>query len=146
MTNRQFFAKLVYYARQINFSCGTSSLSGEPTSRCKKFICLAFYKMLAVIRTGGKQYLVQPGDKIKIEKLEKKEGEAFAFSDVLLVEKNKKLEIGAPKAKAEVEAKVLRHGKGEKMIVFKYKPKKRYSKKIGHRQPYTEVEIAGIKN
>jgi len=102
--------------------------------------------MLAVIRTGGKQYLVQPGDKIKIEKLEKKEGEAFAFSDVLLVEKNKKLEIGAPKAKAEVEAKVLRHGKGEKMIVFKYKPKKRYSKKIGHRQPYTEVEIAGIKN
>jgi len=101
--------------------------------------------MLAVIRTGGKQYLVQPGDKIKVEKLDKKEGETISFSDVLLVEKNKKTEIGAPVVKAEVEAKVLSHGKGDKVIVFKYKPKKRESRKIGHRQPYTEVEILGIK-
>ncbi|MEK7080559.1 MAG: 50S ribosomal protein L21 [Patescibacteria group bacterium] len=101
--------------------------------------------MLAVIKTGGKQYLVKPGDKIKIEKLEKKQGEKFSFTDVLLVEKNKKLEIGNPLVKAEVEAKVLSHGKGKKIIVFKYKPKKRYSRKIGHRQPYTEIEITGIK-
>ncbi len=103
--------------------------------------------MLAVIKTGGKQYLVKPGDKIKVEKLDKKEGEAFVFSDVLLVEKNKKIEIGTPLVKeAKVEAKILKHGKGEKVIIFKYKPKKRYKRKIGHRQPYTEIEIVGIKN
>jgi len=103
--------------------------------------------MLAIIKTGGKQYLVQPGDKLKVEKLEKKEGEEFSFSDVLLVEKSKKIEIGTPLLKnVEVQAKVLSHGKGDKVIVFKYKPKKRYSRKIGHRQPYTEVEIIGIKN
>jgi large subunit ribosomal protein L21 len=102
--------------------------------------------MIAVIKTGGKQYLVQPGDKIKVEKLDKKEGEEFSFSDVLLVEKNKKIEIGTPLVKdAEVQAKVLGHGKGDKIIVYKYKPKKRESRKIGHRQPYTEIEIIGIK-
>lgn len=101
--------------------------------------------MIAIIKTGGKQYLVQPGDKIKVEKLDKKEGEEFYFSDVLLVEKSKKIEIGTPMLKAEVHAKVLKHGKGDKVIVFKYKPKKRESRKVGHRQPYTEVEILGIK-
>ncbi|TSC94781.1 MAG: large subunit ribosomal protein L21 [Parcubacteria group bacterium Licking1014_1] len=101
--------------------------------------------MLAVIKTGGKQYLVKPGDKLRVEKLEKKEGEEILFSDVLLVEKNKKIEIGNPLVKdAKVEAKVLSHGKGDKIIVFKYKAKKRYSRKIGHRQLYTEVEITGI--
>jgi len=102
--------------------------------------------MLAVIKTGGKQYIVKPGDKIKIEKLEKKEGETFSFSDVLLVEKNRKVEIGTPIVKAEVSAKVLSRGKREKIIVFKYKAKKRESRKIGHRQPYTEIEILEIKN
>ncbi len=102
--------------------------------------------MIAVIKTGGKQYLVQPGDKIKVEKLDKKEGEEFSFSDVLLVEKNRKIEIGNPLVKdAKVEAKVLSHGKGDKIIIYKYKPKKRESRKIGHRQPYTEIEITGIK-
>jgi len=102
--------------------------------------------MIAVIKTGGKQYLVKPGDKLKVEKLDKKEGEEFSFSDVLLVEKSKKLEIGNPLVKdIKVEAKVLSHGKGDKIIVFKYKPKKRESRKIGHRQPYTEIEIIGIK-
>ena len=102
--------------------------------------------MLAVIKTGGKQYLVQPGDKIKVEKLDKKQGEEFSFSDVLLVEKNKKIEIGNPLVKdAKVEAKILSHGRGDKIIVFKYKAKKRESRKIGHRQPYTEIEITGIK-
>jgi len=101
--------------------------------------------MIAVIKTGGKQYIVKPGDKLKVEKLEKKEGEEISFSDVLLVEKNKKVDIGTPLVKAEVTAKVLSHGKGDKVIVFKYKAKKRYSRKIGHRQPYTEIEITGIK-
>jgi len=101
--------------------------------------------MLAVIKTGGKQYIVKPGDKIKVEKLDKKQGEEISFSDVLLVEKNKKVEVGAPLVKTEVTAKVLSHGKADKIIVFKYKAKKRESKKIGHRQPYTEIEITGIK-
>ncbi len=102
--------------------------------------------MLAIIKTGGKQYLVKPGDKLKVEKLDAKEGQNLAFSDVLLVEKNKKLEIGTPMVKeAKVEAKILSHGKGDKIIVFKYKAKKRFSRKIGHRQPYTEIEITGIK-
>lgn len=102
--------------------------------------------MLAVIKTGGKQYLVQPGDKIKIEKLENKEGESIVFSEVLLVQKDKKIEIGKPVVKnAEVSAKVLSQGKADKVVVYKYKSKKRYSKKIGHRQPYTEIEITGIK-
>ena len=102
--------------------------------------------MIAIIKTGGKQYLVKPGDKLKIEKLLKEVGEEFSFTDVLLTEKGNKVEIGAPMVKdARVEAKVLSHGKGDKIIVFKYKPKKRESRKIGHRQPYTEIEITGIK-
>lgn len=102
--------------------------------------------MLAIIKTGGKQYIVKPGDKLKVEKLEAKEGEEISFSDVLLAEKSKKLEIGSPIVKdLKVTAKVLSHGKGDKVVIFKYKAKKRYSRKIGHRQPYTEIEITGIK-
>ncbi len=101
--------------------------------------------MIAIIKTGGKQYIVKPGDKLKIEKLEEKEGAKISFTDVLLVEKNKKVEIGNPLVKAEVQAKVVSQGKGDKVIVFKYKAKKRYSRKIGHRQPYTEIEITSIK-
>lgn len=101
--------------------------------------------MLAVIKTGGKQYLVKPGDKIKIEKIEKEPSKEIIFDQVLLLEKNKKLEIGKPNVKgAKVKAKVLEQGRGEKVIVFKYKPKKRYKKKKGHRQPYTLVEITKI--
>jgi len=107
--------------------------------------------MLAVIRTGGKQYLVKPGDnvkpgdKIKVEKLDTKEGKEITFSDVLLLEKNKKLEIGTPKVKGvKVIGKVLKQGKAKKVIIFKYKAKKRYKVKKGHRQPFTEVEITKI--
>ncbi|MBM3257626.1 MAG: 50S ribosomal protein L21 [Candidatus Nealsonbacteria bacterium] len=103
--------------------------------------------MLAVIKTGGKQYLVSPGNKIKIEKLQKKEGTEISFSDVLLVEKNKKVEIGMPYLKGvKVLGKVLRHGKAKKVIAFKYKAKKRYKTKKGHRQPFTEVEITQIQS
>jgi large subunit ribosomal protein L21 len=102
--------------------------------------------MLAVIKTGGKQYLVKPGDKLRVEKLFQKEGEKIIFSEVLLIEKDKKVEIGTPILKdSKVQAKVLSHGKGDKLIIFKYKAKKRESRKIGHRQPYTEIEILEIK-
>lgn len=101
--------------------------------------------MFAVIRTGGKQYLVSPGDKIKIEKLEKEEGKEVTFTDVLLVEKSNKLEIGTPKVKgAKVIGKILKQDKAKKIIILKYKPKTRYKKKTGHRQPFTEVEILKI--
>ena len=98
--------------------------------------------MLAVIRTGGKQYLISPGDKIKIEKVQDKD---IIFDQVLLLEKNKKVEIGTPLVKgAKVIAKILSQGKGKKVIVFKYKSKTRYKKKAGHRQPFTEIEITKI--
>src|SRR4030042_1822028 len=101
--------------------------------------------MLAIIRTGGKQYLVSPGQKIKIEKINKKEGQEVVFGQVLLLEKNKKLEVGTPLVEgAKVSGKVLRQGKNKKVIIFKYKATKRYKKKTGHRQSFTEVEITGI--
>jgi len=101
--------------------------------------------MLAIIKTGGKQYLVKPGDKIKIEKIDKKEGSEITFKEVLLVEKNRKLEIGTPLVKnAKVIGKILSQGKGKKVIIFKYKAKTRYKKKAGHRQLFTEVEIIKI--
>ncbi len=101
--------------------------------------------MLAVIKTGGKQYLVKKGDRIEIEKIEGKEGDEIEFTDILLLEKNKKVEIGKPKVeKAKVVGKILEQGRGEKVIIFKYKPKKRYKKKAGHRQPYTKIEIKEI--
>jgi len=101
--------------------------------------------MLAIIKTGGKQYKVAPGDKVKIEKVSNKEGEEITFNEVLLVEKNKKIQVGAPLVKdAKVLGKVLKQGKGKKIIVFKFKPKIRYEKKQGHRQPYSEVEITKI--
>ncbi len=101
--------------------------------------------MIAIIKTGGKQYLVKPGDKIKIEKIKIAEGKEVAFKNVLLLEKDKSLEIGTPFVKdAKVVAKVLSQGKGKKIIVFKYKPKTRYKKKAGHRQLYTEIEIIKI--
>ena len=101
--------------------------------------------MLAVIKTGGKQYLVTPGKKIRIEKIEGKEGKEITFKDVLLVEKNKKVEIGTPLVKGvKVVAKILKQGKGKKVIVFKFKRKTRYKVKKGHRQFFTEVEITKI--
>lgn len=103
--------------------------------------------MFAVIKTGGKQYLVEPDQKIKIEKLEQEEGKEVIFDQVLLLEKNRKLEIGTPLVKgAKVIAKVLKQGKNKKIIVFKYKPKKRYKVKKGHRQAFTEVKILKIEN
>ena len=101
--------------------------------------------MLAVIKTGGKQYLVKKGDKIKVEKLKGKEGSEINFTDVLLIQKEKETIIGKPIIKdAKVVAKILEQGKGKKIIIFKYKAKKRYKKKAGHRQPFTEIEIKDI--
>ena len=108
----------------------------------------------AVIKTGGKQYLVSEGKKIKIEKLEAEEGEEVIFDQVLLLKKpasakamagEASLQIGTPLvAGAKVTGKVLKQGRADKIVVFKYKPKKRYKKKQGHRQSFTEVEIMKV--
>ncbi len=101
--------------------------------------------MFAVIRTGGKQYRVRPGQRLQIEKLDAEEGAAIHFDEVLLVADGENVEIGMPHvAGAKVEAKVLAQGREKKKIVFKYHAKARYRKKKGHRQPYTEVEIQHI--
>jgi large subunit ribosomal protein L21 len=103
--------------------------------------------MLAVIKTGGKQYRVSPKDKLKIEKIVVEEGAEVVFDNVLLVNNEKDLVIGDPLVKgATVTAKVLKHAKADKVMTFKYKSKKRYKVKKGHRQLYTEVEIIDIKN
>jgi len=101
--------------------------------------------MLAVIKTGGKQYLVAPKNRIKIEKLENKEGDEVVFNEVLLLEKDGKVDIGCPLIKdVKVFAKILKQGKGKKVIIGKYKAKKRYHIKKGHRQLFTQVEITKI--
>ena len=101
--------------------------------------------MFAVIKTGGKQYRVAPGQRIHIEKLDAAEGAAVRFDEVLLVADGDRTDIGMPTVQgASVEAKVLTQGRDRKKIVFKYHRKTRYRKKKGHRQPYTEVEVTNI--
>lgn len=101
--------------------------------------------MYAIIETGGKQYRVQEGDTLFVEKLEANQGDIVTIDSVLAVSKDGKLTVGAPVVKgAKVEAKVVEQGKGKKIIVFKYKPKKDYRRKQGHRQPYTKLVIEKI--
>jgi len=101
--------------------------------------------MIAIIKTGGKQYIVSPKQKIKIEKLEGEAGKEIEFTDVLLFEDEKVIEIGKPFIKgAKVVGTILKQDRADKIIVFKYKAKKRQHTKRGHKQPYTEVEINEI--
>lgn len=100
--------------------------------------------MYAVIETGGKQYKVSEGDVLFIEKLEAVEGDAVKFDKVLAVSGDETV-FGTPVVEgASVDARVLAQGKAKKVIVFKYKPKKGYKKKQGHRQPFTKVVIEKI--
>lgn len=101
--------------------------------------------MIAVIEIGNIQFLLKEGEKIKIGKIEKKEGQEIVFDKVLLLEKQGKIEIGKPYLEGKkVIGKILRQGLDEKKIIFKYKPKKRYKRKKGHRQPFSEIEIVKI--
>ena len=100
--------------------------------------------MYAVIQTGGKQYKVSPGDVIYIEKLAAAEGDEVTF-DVLMVSKDDDVQFGAPLVEGvQATGKVLDHGRGKKIIVYKFKAKKNYRRKQGHRQPFTKVEITAI--
>ena len=100
--------------------------------------------MYAIIETGGKQYTVEAGDKLRVEKLDAKEGDVVTFDKVVFVSGDEP-KVGTPYVEgAKVEAKVLAQDKAKKVIVYKYKAKKNERKKRGHRQPYTLVEISGI--
>lgn len=101
--------------------------------------------MYAIIETGGKQYKIQEGDTIYVEKLDVNEGDKVIFKNVLAVSTEKGLEVGTPFVKgSSVEGKVLKQGRAKKIIVFKYKPKENYRRKQGHRQPYTKIQIEKI--
>ena len=102
--------------------------------------------MYAIIESCGKQYKVAEGDVVFFEKLDAEEGKKVTFDKVILVSNDKKIEVGAPYVKGiKVEGKVVSHGKGKKILVYKYKAKKNYRRTQGHRQPYTKVEITSIK-
>ena len=101
--------------------------------------------MYAIIKTGGKQYRVEEGNIINIEKLKAQEEEQVEFNEVLVVSKDDELTIGTPVVEgAKVVCKVLEQGKDKKIIMFKYKAKKDYRKKQGHRQPFTRILIEKI--
>ena len=102
--------------------------------------------MYAVIESCGKQYKVAEGDVVFFEKLDAEAGKKVSFDKVVLVSNDEKVQVGSPYVKGvKVEGKVVSHGKGKKIIVFKMKAKKNERTKQGHRQPYTKVEITGIK-
>lgn len=101
--------------------------------------------MYAIIETGGKQYKVNTGDVLFIEKLDAAENDAVVFGDVVALHNDKDLKVGAPYIKgASVDAIVLKNGKGKKLNILTYKPKKGYMRRKGHRQPYTKVQIGAI--
>jgi large subunit ribosomal protein L21 len=100
---------------------------------------------LAVIKTGGKQYVVKTGTKLKVEKLVAKDGAKVALETLLIAdEAGEKVEIGKPFLSAKIDAKVLKQGRADKILVVKYKPKTRYRKRVGHRQPFTEIQIEKV--
>ena len=102
--------------------------------------------MYAIIESCGKQYKVAEGDVVFFEKLDAEEGKKVTFSNVVLVSNDGKVQVGNPYVKGfKVEGKVVSHGKGKKIVVFKYKAKKNERKKQGHRQPFTRVKILTIK-
>ena len=101
--------------------------------------------MYAIIETGGKQYKVQNGDQVKVEKLSAEAGNTVVFDKVLACGEGSDIKVGTPYLEGlTVEGEVVESGKGDKVIIFKYKAKKDYRKKQGHRQPYTLVEITSV--
>ena len=101
--------------------------------------------MFAIIETGGKQYKVNEGDVIFVEKLEVSEGDKITFDRVLVVSDDNGIKVGAPVVEgATVTANVVKNGKAKKVVVMTYKPKKNEKRKMGHRQPYTKVQIEKI--
>ena len=101
--------------------------------------------MYAVIRTGGKQYRVSEGDRLRVESLAGEAGSEITLADVLMVGSGESVTVGAPLvANATVSARVVQHGRGKKVRIVKFKRRKHYRRQMGHRQNFTELEITGI--
>ena len=101
--------------------------------------------MFAVIKTGGKQYVVKEGAVLNVEKLEVEEGKVIKLETLLVSEENgSKMELGTPSLGEKVSAEVLEQGRAKKVDVVKYKPKTRYRRRVGHRQPFTKIKITKI--
>ncbi len=99
----------------------------------------------AIIQTGGKQYRVQSGDTVRVESLRGDVGDLLELTDVRMISQDGEVTVGAPAIDgARVTAEVLGHGRGKKIVVFKYKAKTRYRRKNGHRQQYTELKVTDI--
>ena len=119
-------------------------LVAENASRVPASKVMEVLQVYAIIATGGKQYRVSEGDIIYIEKLDNQVDDSVSFPVLMLG--GEAVKAGNPLVEgAEVTGKVLQHGRGQKIIVYKYKSKKNYRRKQGHRQPFTKVEITGIK-
>jgi len=101
--------------------------------------------MFAVVKTGGKQYRVSEGDRLRVETLEAEAGASVQLDTVLMVGEGESVKVGTPTVdNASVTAKVLEHGRGKKVKILKFRRRKHHMKRMGHRQNYTEVEITGI--
>lgn len=101
--------------------------------------------MYAIVRTGGKQYQVSPGDVIQVEKLAAKAGEEVDLNEVLLVKSDDQFRVGTPVLdNTSVKAKVISHGRAKKIVVFKFKRRKQYRRTRGHRQDFTRIQIQEI--
>jgi large subunit ribosomal protein L21 len=102
--------------------------------------------MYAVIKTGGKQYKVSPGDVLRVEKLDGKKGDTIEMKDVLLIADGDKMSVGKPNLpSASVTAEVMGDGRGEKLLIFKHRRRKGFRKTIGHRQDFTTIKVKEIK-
>jgi large subunit ribosomal protein L21 len=101
--------------------------------------------MYAVIQTGGKQYRVQPGDTIKVEKMEVEPGQTVEFTEVLMVADGEQIRVGHPTIDGvKVAAEIVKHDRDEKILVYKYRRRKAWHKKQGHRQPFTAIKVTEI--
>ncbi len=119
--------------------------AGFYLTKRRKLLYIPTIMKFAVIKTGGKQYIVKEGDKLKIGKIDTAEGDNVEFGEVLLIA-GKDVKIGMPSVEgAKVLGKVLKQGRSKKIVVFHYHSKTRYRKKAGHRQHFTEIEISSIK-
>ena len=118
--------------------------AGKPGPNCGETGVEEVGRMYAIIETGGKQYKVEKGNRVHVEKLDAEAGSEVSF-DAMMTASGKTIKVGKPFVKGvKVTAKVLEHNKDKKIIVFKYKAKKNYRKKQGHRQPYSVIEILEI--
>lgn len=101
--------------------------------------------MFAVIKTGGKQYLVKEGDVLNVEKLDSEAGSTVSFEVLLISDEDaKNVQVGTPTLSSKATGEVVAHGRAKKISVVKYKPKVRYKKRVGHRQPFTKVKITKL--